>query len=351
MDKESYLLAVGCYTSGTGEGLYSYFFDPSQKRFGKLASARVTNPSYLALCADKKCLYAVSENTDTPSYANVFSIESQTGRFKRKGRRTTKGEAPCYVAADPDSCFVATANYAGGSVSVFPLDEEGNLEPVSQVIRFSGRGTDPERQEAPHIHCVGFSPDGRYLFATDLGTDSIYRFEVEHTGGKTFLNENTKTVFPVDPGSGPRHFRFSPDGKYFYLVNELSGAVMAFGYREGVLSPLQTISIGDTFRGDGGDIVLTPDGKYLYASLREGDDGIGIFSVDRKSGRLAKTDYLRTAAHPRNLAVSPDGKFLMCAAVKNHLVEAYFLDPETGRPVKTDARIEIDSPACVVFME
>ena len=351
MDKGSYLLAVGCYTGGRGDGLYSYFFDPSQRHFGKLASVRVTNPSYLALCADRKCLYTVSENTDTPSYANVFGIESKTGHFTRKGRRMTKGEAPCYIAADPRSRFVATANYAGGSISVFPLEEEGNLEPVSQLIRFSGQGIDPKRQEAPHIHCVGFSPDGRYLFATDLGTDSIYRFEVEYTGGKTFLKENTETVFPIASGSGPRHFRFSPDGKFFYLVNELSGAVMAFGYRTGALSPLQTISIGDTFRGDGGDIVLTPDGKYLYASLREGDDGIGIFSVDRKSGRLTKTDYMRTAVHPRNLAVSPDGKFLLCSAMKDNRIEAYSISPKNGMLVKTDARVEINSPACVVFME
>ena len=351
MKTDKYLLVAGTYTDGAGKGLYSYSFDPTGNKFELLAYLGVANPSYISLCKDRKCLYTVTENPQNPSYANVFLIDRQTGALQRKSRRETKGAGPCYIAADPESRFVATANYADGSISVFPLVEQGDMRSLSQVIPFSGHGKDSRRQESPHIHCLGFSPDRRYLFASDLGTDRIYRLDIERGDQKMFLKESTLIPFPVEPGSGPRHFRFSPDGRSFYLINELSGTVMVFEYESGNLTHRQTLPVRGGRGGDGGDIVLTPDGKYLYASMREGNDGIGVFSVDRSSGLLTKAGYVRTAKHPRNLSVSPDGRFLLCAAMKDHVIEAYTIDRKTGKPEVTGARISLDSPACTVFVK
>lgn len=345
-----YLLAVGTYTEGTSTGLYFYALEPEKEGFTPLSRIEVADPSYIAIGKDGKCVYTVTENPQPPAYANSFFIGKQTGNLYRKSRKETGGAGPCYIAADPEYRFVATANYAGGSISVFSLTKEGDINSLSQIISFSGHGKDPERQESPHIHCIGFSPENKYLFASDLGTDNIYRFDIEHDSQTIFLRESSLKSFPVEAGSGPRHFRFSPDGKYFYLINELSGTVMVFSYENGDIIQRQKLPIPTKEGGDGGDIILTPDGKYLYASMREGSDGIGVFAVDRTSGLLTKTDYFRTAKHPRNLSISPDGRFLLCSAMKDNIIEVYSIDPDTGVPGKTNARVKIDAPACTAFL-
>lgn len=349
-NKPIYRLLAGGYTSGPGPELRSFSVDPLAQVCTELAGVPLENPSYLALSADGKHVYAVTENPEGPSYLNGVDLDSETGDLLVKNREYTRGEAPCYVALDPEGRFAATANYAGGSISVFPLDAEGKLKPILQLISFYGRGVNPRRQEASHIHCVGFSPDGDYLFASDLGTDNLYRFEVDRTEGRTGIRENTKRVFAVEPGSGPRNFRFSPDGKYLYLITELSGTVMGFSYKKGNLEHRQTILIDDRPRGDSGDVVLAPNGKFLYASIREGHDGIAIFSVDDDTGFLTKTGYVRTGFHPRNLCLSPDGKFLACTAMKDDRIEFYAVDTRSGELTKSAAEIRMPSPACVVFI-
>ena len=62
-------------------------------------------------------------------------------------------------------------------------------------------------------------------------------------------------------GSGPRHLTFSPNGHYAYLINELSGTVIAFEYKDGDLKEMQTIA-ADTVNAQGSaDIHISPDGK------------------------------------------------------------------------------------------
>ncbi|MCD8186700.1 MAG: lactonase family protein [Rikenellaceae bacterium] len=346
---KTYLLAVGTYTDGAGEGIYVYVYDPQKEVFEKKSAVKVTNSSYLYFSADGRNLYAVTENTETSSYANCFRFEPETASVARNDRRITKGSGPCHIAVDPENRFAVTANYAGGSISVFPLWPDGGLRPLSQLIRFSGKGKNPERQQAPHIHCVQFSPDGRFLFATDLGTDHLYRFDIDRDNRKYFLREESQKAFPVESGSGPRHFGFSPDGRFVYLINELTATVMVFSYQEGELSWLQTLPVKPGAEAEGGDIVITPDGKYLYASLREGEDGIGAFAVDPHNGMLSSIGYIPTARHPRNLSLTPDGLYLFCAAIKENVIVPYSIDPATGKLSEKPARLDIPAPACVLF--
>lgn len=345
------MLVVGTYTENNEKSLYTYYFDSGRQTFTEADGVSIVNPSYVTSGPLGNRIYAVTENTDRPSYANFLILEEKNARLTVEGRHTTQGAGPCYITVDPCSRFVVTANYAGGSLSVFPLDKDGGLKPLAQLIGFTGRGPNPERQEASHIHCAGFPADGKYLFATDLGADRIYRFDVDLTGGERFLKEETLKEFSVKPGSGPRHFVFSPDGRFFYLISELAGTVSAFGYRNGNIELIQEIEVEGKATGDGGDIVMTPDGRYLYASMREGYDGIGAFSVDHDSGKLGKIEYIRTPAHPRNLAVSPDGMLLTCAAMKDNVINLYAIDQATGRLQRTDAGIRINSPACVRFID
>lgn len=344
-----YLLA-GTYTKGESRGIYIYRFDTISGSSEYVGIAAVENPSYLAASHDGRFIYAVSENEEEPAYANSFRFDRESGELRFLNRKESHGAAPCNITAD--GRYVLTANYGGGTVTVFPLDADGSLAEALQVVAFKGSGADPERQERPHPHCVKFSPDGRFLFATDLGTDRIYRFEL--SGGKErLLKSETMEMFSVTEGSGPRHLVFHPSGRYLYLINELAGTVTAFDYRAatGELEEFQTVHADSVGARGSGDIVITPDGRFLYASNRLKNDGVAVFSIDQATGKLTKTAYFNTGIHPRNLAVTPNGEFLLVASMESNRIEVFRIDKQNGLPENTRQDILLDQPVCILFME
>jgi 6-phosphogluconolactonase (cycloisomerase 2 family) len=194
---------------------------------------------------------------------------------------------------------------------------------------------------------VEFTPDGKYLLANDLGTDKIHVFPLTSEGN---LDKESTFDIGLEPGSGPRHICFSKDGRFAYLINEISGKVTALAYDGKGLTPIQYIK-SDTVNAQGSaDIHLSPDGKFLYASNRLKADGIAIFSVDNQTGLLTKVGYQLTGIHPRNFIITPDGRFLLVACRDSNLVQIFARDEKTGLLVDTGKKIETSKPVCLKFM-
>lgn len=348
-DESSIYLLVGTYTTGESKGIYVYQFDTISGNSKYLSMVKVDNPSYLTITKDERFVYSVTENEDQISAANSFSFDKKKGELKLINTQPTQGGAPCFISVDNEGKHIITANYLGGSVSVFPINSNGSLSEVSQVISFTGKGIDAERQNQPHLHCVKFSPDEKYLFAEDLGTDKIFKFNVNKDNEGDFLIAGEPESFKVADGVGPRHLVFHPNQKYAYLITEMGGTVIGFNYENGNLKEFQTIE-ADTLHAKGsGDIRITPDGKFLYASNRLKSDGIAIFSINASNGRLSKVGYQETGVHPRNIMVTPNGKFLLVACRDNDIIQIYEIDKATGMLTNTYKDIQLDMPVCLVF--
>lgn len=350
-DETSLYLLVGTYTTGESEGIYVYQFD-TVSGFSKYKSVvKVTNPSYLTINKEGTHVYSVSETGDAKAAANAFVFDKKDGTLKLLNSQLTGGADPCYIELDKTGKHVVTANYSGGSITAFDINGDGTLTTATQLIRFTGKGADAERQKAPHLHCVRYSPDGKYLFADDLGTDKIHKFGINESNEGNYLKVGTPAAFDVAPGSGPRHLDFHPNGKYAYLINELSGAVIAFNYdaNAGNLTQIQTIQ-ADTLSAKGSaDIHVSPDGKFLYASNRLKGDGIAIFSINQVDGKLTKVGYQETGVHPRNFVITPNGKFLLVASRDNDVIQIFLIDRVTGLLENTYKDIELDMPVCLKF--
>lgn len=336
-------MIVGTYTGGTSKGLYSFRFDQHTGTATPLSHTEIKNPSYFTVSNDGKQIYAVSELGEQEAAVTAFDFDATQGTFKRRNTERTFGADPCNITTNGQ--VVVTANYSGGNVSIFPLRKDGTLEPMSTIEQFKGKGMDPKRQTKPHLHCVIFSPDGKYLFANDLGTDHIYRFD--HL---THLKLNPSATLTLKAGSGPRHLTFAPNGKQAYLINELSGTVVVFDYKKGKLTPKQEIA-ADTVNAQGSaDIHVSPDGAFLYASNRLKADGIAIFKIDRKTGQLTKVGYQLTGIHPRHFNITPNGKYLLVACRDNNAIQVFERDSRSGLLTKTDQEIKVDQPVCVKWV-
>ncbi len=349
-ENEIYLI-IGTYTRKDSKGIHVYKFDTITGASRFISETEVSNPSYLAVSNDNKYIYAVSENEGENAVVTAFSFDSQNGLLNHINQKPTGGDAPCYVSITSDGKNLVTANYSGQSISLFTLNDNGSLNPVSRVFTFTGKGHDKKRQSEPHLHCVRFSPDESFLFAMDLGTDKIYKFKVNKNQDE-FLSVGDPAYYKVKSGSGPRHLTFHPNNKYAYLITELSGDVIAFEFNSenGNLEEIQTIK-SDTLNARGSaDIHVTPDGKFLYASNRLEGDGLAIFSIDQSNGTLKRIGYQETGDHPRNFVITNNGEFLLVANRDTDNVQIFKIDKPTGLLTNTKQDIELSMPVCLKFI-
>lgn len=334
-------LLVGTYTDTDSRGIYSFRFNQGTGDSSPLSVTDIPNPSFLAVTPDNKTVYSVTEQQVDAS-VSAFGYNPADGTLKLLGKQPTNGKDPChvtYVGKD-----VAATNYSSGSLTIFPLEGDGNLKEGS-VLEFFGSGPDTTRQRGSHIHSSQVSPDGKFLFVIDLGGDYIYRYPVED--GKISRVEPVKIKVP--DGEGPRHFDYSKDGRFMYVITELEGNVLVYDYNNGDLQLIQIIEADPLHARGSADIHFSPDGKFLYASNRLKGDGLAIFKQDAESGLLEYVGYQETGIHPRNFTVSPNGKYVLVACRDSDVIQVFSRDSKTGLLSDTGKDIKLPHPVCVIL--
>lgn len=347
-------MLVGSYGPADQEGIKVYKFNQAIGEGQYVSGVKgISNPSYQTVSKDGKRVYSVGEDDGGTASAHTLTFDAATGTLTLINSQPTQGAAPCHIALSPEEDYVVTANYNGSNISLFPLDGKGRLKP-GQTIGFEGSGPDKERQAIPHLHFVYFTPDNHYLLANDLGTDRIHRFPLNtrQKGSNTPLVDRQRASdIRLTPGSGPRHAVFSANGRFAYLITELSGEVMAFTYDGDSLSLMQTIQ-ADTLDARGSaDIHLSPDGRFLYASNRLKGDGLAIFRVNPEDGTLSKAGYQPTGIHPRNFVLTPNGQYLLVACRDTDEIQIFARDASTGLLTDTGRRIKTTKPVCLKFID
>ncbi len=346
---QQYNLLIGTYTNkGNSEGIYVYNFNTKTGESKLKSNIKTPNPSYLTISNDKKFVYSVNE-IGKDSRVSAFSFNVLSGNLTPLNTQLTQGADPCYILADEKNVFAA--NYSGGSISVFGRNADGSLDKISQLIQHQGKAENlQEKPVKSHAHQVQFSPDKKYIIATDLGEGQIYSYQYH-----PFNKEQTlilKNVIKTNPGSGPRHLTFSPNGKYAYLAHEVTGGISVFSYNDGNLTKFQEIgTVEKNFYGKihGADIHISADGKFLYATNRGDLNTISLFSI-AKDGHLTFIETSSTLGKgPRNFVIDPSGKFLLVAHQYSNDVVIFNRNKNTGKLTDSNKRINVGTPVCLVF--
>lgn len=343
-----YYLFVGTYTGEGSDGIYLYEFNSEDGTVTPADTAKdVSNPSYLTLSPDHSFLYSVNEELDsTDATVSAFSFDKENAEITFLNKQSSHGGAPCYISMDQTGNAVFVGNYLGGSLAVFPVQDDGSLAQSATTIAHEGNSVNESRQESPHVHCTIMSPDNNTLFVTDLGTDTVtgYAFDAD----SLTLQTDPSTIFETEPGAGPRHLTFHPNGEYAYVVNELNGTITAFSFDGESLEELQTIStLPEDYNGSisGADIHVSADGRFLYASNREDLNNIVIYSIDRNSGMLEKVgEQSSGGVHPRNFMIDPTGAYLFVANRHTDNIVVFERDQDSGLISPTDIEINVSQP-------
>lgn len=335
----------------SAEAIQVYQLDTLNGNLTKVTSAKnVVNPSYLTVSPNGKYVYACTD-TKTPNAGSIssfeFNPENKSLTFLNSQR--SGGENPVYVTVHKSGKWIANANYSEGSVSVFPILENGKIDSIAQNFQYTDGSTHKERQTKSHVHSAVFSPQFDYLFLPDLGADKIRCYAFDEYQKQPLIetkNPFTKTDLEV----GPRHFTFHPNQKFGYCIEEMAGAISVYKYNDGTLTKIQRINthpdkIKEGFESS--DIHISPDGKFLYASNRGKENNIAIFSID-ENGLLKNVGYKSTLGnHPRVFALDESGKFLVATNVNSGNIIVFKRNPKTGLLKKTGNEIKMENVSCV----
>ena len=345
---ETVTLLVGTYTDGTSKGVNVYDLDLANDKSTKINELELFNPSFIALSKDKDNLYAITEGDSLTS--KVYSYNIDENKNFQLVDSIVVGDGPCFIEVDQYNSIGFTANYGEGSFSYFTIGDQGKLSD-SQTIKFEGTGSDSIRQSQPHIHTVRISPENKYIYITDLGTDHIYRYNLIIKDGVTNVDISSLKTFEAPAGSGPRHLAFLPSLSKMYVLTELSGDILIYDIDENGDLKLNSVVKADEFNAAGSaDIHISPNGKYLYASHRLENDGISVFSIDNKNGLLSKIGYQKTGVHPRHFLITPDGKKMLTANRDSNNIEVFEV-LENGLLEKQSQISDISNPVCVVLWD
>lgn len=351
------LMYVGTYTRETSAGIYAYRFDSESRTAEDIGLvAEMREPSFLALHPTGQYLYAVSETDDFDEDGSgsvvSFRVSANSGALTKLNEVSSRGGWPCHLNVDASGSMLIVANYKGGNVASFPINEDGSLGEASSFFQHEGSSVH-ERQDRPHAHSADFSADNRFAFFSDLGLDQVKIYQADPEAGT--LAPHDQPSVSVEAGSGPRHFALHPGGQRAYGLNELASTVTVYDYEAetGALSVAQTVStLPEGFEGENytAEIHVHPSGKFVYASNR-GHDSIAIFAIDPSTRRLTPKEQVATNGNwPRNFSFSPDGRYLVVANQNSDNIVVFALDEVTGALTPTGVELSIDAPVCLVFL-
>jgi 6-phosphogluconolactonase len=312
------------------------------------------NSVFMAFSPDRSRLYCLTEVPGSHAESvETYAVDAGTGDLRPLGGRVAGGSEACHISVDPSGRSVLTTNYGDHYIEAFPVLADSTVGARSSLIRHSGSGPNRERQESAHPHSVNTDPSGRFAVVADLGLDRLYVYELDPKGA--VLTPHLPAYAQMAPGSGPRHFAFHPDGKHAFVINELGGSITALNWDgdRGVLTPYQTVSIlRKDYVGENrsAEVVVSRSGRFVYGSNR-GDDSIVVLSFDPKTGALAFVQRMAEGVKvPRNYAIDPTGRWLVCANLEGGTATVYRVDADSGRLTYTGA-IEVPQALCVRFLQ
>jgi 6-phosphogluconolactonase len=345
-------------------GIYRAQFNLATGELGPVELAVATDqPTFLAQHPVFPILYAANEPPQGDGAVSSFHVDAARAELKPLQKVSAGAPGTCFVSLDHTGSAAFAANYAGGSLAAFSLDEKGGLPEAGSLFDCRNNpscgdlGPVKPNQDAPHLHCATIAPDNKFVLACNLGEDAIEVFPIS-TRARDPLNTPTRVV--ARAGSGPRHLAFHPNKRWVYCIHELDCTVDLFDWevKHGEASfsirddsTISLLPAGASLAGNSGcEIVVSPDGKLVYANCR-GANTLSIFKVDKSIGLLAEQQRIATGGNvTRHFTLDPSRRWLLCANQGSSTVTVFQHDPTTGHITGSPREFKVDTPMFIHFL-
>jgi len=348
--KGKYMAYVGSYSyTGKAKGITVFDVDVEKGQFQYRCEMEVDNSSYVIASSDGKTLYSIADEGVV-----AFRI-LENGSLARLNSASIRGMRGCHLCTDAEDKYVFVSGYHDGKATVLSLNPDGSVGSIVDGVFDKGYGSVAERNFRPHVTCTRRTPDGKYVMSVDNGIDQvrIYRF--------TEKEQKLKQVDAIrcDLESAPRHFRFSADGRFIYLIYELKTKIDVFSYKTGERAPIiekiQTVSTTSTENPGvmtaACAMRLSWDQKYLYCS-NAGENTVSVFSRDEETGLLTRLCGLPGSGEfPKEIAVFPDSRHIVSVNHESGSLSFFTVDYEKGLMVMSGRSIPVNEPNCCAIVK
>jgi 6-phosphogluconolactonase len=368
------LAYVGSYSSpqgpegstGRGRGIYVFAMDPA---IGTLTQKQLCedgmNPSWLAFHPSAKYLYAANEvlsfNGRDTGAVTAYAIDTRSGNLAQLNSVSSEGAGPAHLSVHPSGKHILVANYYGGSFAVLPILPDGRVASATDVKQ----DTQPpgpihaisappgsfaiSGHDRPHAHMIESDPSGNFVLGSDLGTDTIHMWRLNHQAGK--LDPIGDVSVPA--GDGPRHFAFHPNSRWLYSLQEKASTLILFDFDRlaGTLKARQQVSTLPTgFAGTNftSEVRVSGDGKFVYAANRL-HDSIAVFSIGASGELTFASETWTHGDYPRSVTIDPSGNYTYCCNQRADAITCFRVNRATGSLTFINRYTAVGTPSIIVF--
>jgi 6-phosphogluconolactonase len=338
--------------SNTPDGILAFDWDAAS---GELApagvAAKLNNVDWITYSPDRRYLFAAGEvdSFNGKPTGGVASFSVVNGALHPLSAQNSADKGTCHIALDHTGIVLLSADYGGGSAAAF-LVTDGKLSPAVWTEHYTGHGPNADRQQSAHAHFASFSPDNRFAYINDLGSDCIHIYG---------LNAATAMLTPAGayrarPGAGPRTLHFHPNGHTAYCMNELNSTVdvLEWSKTDGSLAVQASIELLPKVHGGGNtgcDTVISRDGRFVYFANR-GSDFLFTCKADPATGSLTPAGPSNCGGKtPRNFVLDPTERWMLVANQDSNQISVFARNPLTGEPAKEGKSFAADAPMCILF--
>ncbi|MBC2665980.1 lactonase family protein [Novosphingobium flavum] len=342
------------YVGMQGDELRGVRLDPASGALSAVGTVdKVNRPFWMVRHPTLPILYTGADNGSGVVIA--YRIDRATGALTRIGQAETGGGGTTNLWLDPVSRTLLAANYGGGSVASIRVKADGSLGERLSLVKNTGSGPTP-RQASPHAHGVILAPGGRFALVSDLGADRVFVYPFDRKTGR--LSEpaaGAAAHYVGAAGSGPRHLEASPNGRFVYLVNELTADIVAFAWNgvTGKLTPIEKVSTdaaGFTGVRSAAEIRFGPGGRFLYVANRS-DGAMLVYRADPRTGKLTLLQRLSAEGPtPWAFDFDPTGRWLVVAQQGPEKLVVFKVDPRSGLLSPTGKSLPSPKPVAVTFV-
>ncbi len=347
MGKKKYVAYVGTYTHGNSKGIHVYDVDVQEGILKERCEVKVRNSSHVTISKSQKYLYSIEDEG-----VAVFSRDAK-GNLERINSVNIEGMRGCFLSTDTEGRYLFVGGYHDGKVTVVHTHKDGRLGSLMDGVFHKGLGSVAERNFRPHVNCVRPTPDNKYLCAVDNGIDQVKIYKINTQRNKLELVD----ILRCERESGPRIIRFSADGRFAYLLFELSNEIQVFSYNGEGKNPqftyLQSVS---TISDDGAQdsthdaasgLALAPDGKHLFCTTA-GDDTAAMYEIDEKTGLLERKFVLPiSGSYPKDLAIFPDNRHIAVVNHESNSITTFTVDYEKNLLIMKGKPLKVETPNCI----
>lgn len=346
--KGKYMAYVGSYSyNGQAKGITVYDVEAEKGRFVKRCEVEVDNSSYLIASSDGKTLYSIADE-------GVVSFRiHENGAITRLNAANIKGMRGCHLSTDKDDKYIFVSGYHDGKSTVLRLNEDGSVGEIVSSVFHKGLGSVAERNFRPHVSCSRRTPDNKFIMVADLGIDQVKIYRFDEKDEEMVLVDSLRSELE----SAPKCFRFSSDGKFFYLLHELKNVIDVFTYETGERQPkiekIQTISTTGpqplTQLTAACSMRFSNDETHMFCG-NAGDNTVTVYDRDPKTGLLEYLCCLPiSGSYPKDICVFPDDHHIASINHENGSITFFTVDYEKKLLIMNGKEIKVNEPnSCVI---